>query len=208
MARIVLADDGIEFDGKTPTERPLGGVESSIVALTAELARRGHDVHVLNKCKAALDHDGVHWRPIDDTPWPDFGPQGVDLYIANRGDKLLNRMPDARRTVFWIHNPASYLLKWRYLSKLFRLRPAIIFIGEYHATTYPAWAPGGERVIIPYGLPDELCGATPLAEAPPPRAVFTSNPLRSLHWLLDIWATDISPQVNGAELHINGGQHV
>ncbi|PPR65845.1 MAG: hypothetical protein CFH02_01845, partial [Alphaproteobacteria bacterium MarineAlpha3_Bin1] len=30
MARIVLADDGIEFDGRTPDERPLGGVESSV----------------------------------------------------------------------------------------------------------------------------------------------------------------------------------
>jgi len=201
MARIVLADDGIEFDGKTPTERPLGGVESSVVALTAELARRGHDVHVLNKCKAALDHDGVHWRPINDAAWPD----DVDLYIANRGDKLLNRMPDARRTVFWIHNPASYLLKWRYLSKLFRLRPAIIFIGDYHATTYPAWAPGGERVVIPYGLPDEFCGAERLSKAPPPRAIFTSNPLRSLHWLLDIWGGEIQPHVVGAELHVFAG---
>jgi len=201
MARIVLADDGIEFDGKTPTERPLGGVESSVVALTAELARRGHDVHVLNKCKAALDHDGVHWRPINDAAWPD----DVDLYIANRGDKLLNRMPDARRTVFWIHNPASYLLKWRYLSKLFRLRPAIIFIGDYHATTYPAWAPGGERMVIPYGLPVEFCGVERLSKAPPPRAIFTSNPLRSLHWLLDIWGGEIQPHVAGAELHVFAG---
>ncbi len=201
MARIVIADDGIEFDGKTPGQRPLGGVESSVVALCEELARRGHDVHVLNKCKAALDHQGVHWRPIDDGPWPD----AVDLYIANRGDKLLNRMPGARRTVFWIHNPARYLLKWRYLSKLLRLRPAIIFIGDYHATTYPAWGPGGDRVVIPYGLPDEFCAATPLDEAPPPRAVFTSNPLRSLDWLLDVWAAHIQPQVSGAELHVFAG---
>jgi len=201
MARIVLADDGIEFDGKTPTERPLGGVESSVVALTAELAQRGHDVYVLNKCKEALDHDGVHWRSIDDGPWPD----DVDLYIANRGDKLLSRMPGAQRTVFWIHNPASYLLKWRYLSKLFLRRPAIIFIGDYHATTYPAWAPGGERVVIPYGLPDEFCGATPLSKAPPKRAIFTSNPLRSLDWLLDIWGGEIQPYVPGAELHVFAG---
>ncbi len=28
MARIVLADDGIEFDGTSPEKRPLGGAES------------------------------------------------------------------------------------------------------------------------------------------------------------------------------------
>ena len=78
MARIVLADDGIDFDGHTPEERPLGGVESSVVALMQELAARGHEVHVLNNCKASLDHLGVKWRPIDGGPWP----EAVDLYIA------------------------------------------------------------------------------------------------------------------------------
>ena len=33
MARILIADDGIEFDGNTARERPLGGVESSIINL-------------------------------------------------------------------------------------------------------------------------------------------------------------------------------
>ena len=201
MARIVLADDGIEFDGRTPDERPLGGVESSVVALMRELAGRGHEVHVLNNCKAPLDHLGVSWRPIDAGPWPDT----VDLYIANRGDKLLGRMPEARRTVFWTHNPAGYLLKWRYLSKLWRIRPAIIFIGEYHATTYPRWAPSGERVVIPYGLPDDFCRAEALDTPPGPKAVFTSNPLRSLDWLLDVWGRDIEPRVAGAELHVFSG---
>ncbi|MBC8338086.1 MAG: glycosyltransferase family 4 protein [Rhodospirillales bacterium] len=201
MARIVLADDGIEFDGKTPDERPLGGVESSVVALMQELAALGHDVHVLNKSKAPLDHRGVKWRPIDGGDWPD----AVDLYIANRGDKLLDRMPGAKRTVFWTHNPAQYLLKWRYLIKLWRIKPAIIFIGDYHATTYPGWAPGGDRVVIPYGLPDAFCQAEPLNTPPPPRAVFTSNPLRSLDWLLDVWVEEIEPRVPGAELHVFAG---
>jgi len=201
MARIVLADDGIEFDGRSPELGPLGGVESSVVALTAELASRGHEIHVRNKCLRAMNYRGVDWRPIGNDNWPD----GVDLYIANRGDKLLELMPCARRTVFWVHNPASYLMKWRYLAKLWRIRPAIVFIGEYHATTYPGWAPSGERVVIPYGLPDMFCEAEPATEPPPPKAVFTSNPLRSLGWLLDLWAEWIAPKVAGAELHLFTG---
>ena len=201
MARIVLADDGIEFDGRSLERGPLGGVESSIINLTAELARRGHDAHVMNNCPAALDHDGVRWRPIADGDWPG----DVDLYIANRGDKLIPKMPDARRTVFWIHNPAGYLMKWRYLSKLWTHKPAIIFIGSVHATTYPAWAPGGERIVIPYGLSDDFCAAEPLPTPPPPRAVFTSNPLRSLDWLLDLWDRHIQPEVPDAELHLFTG---
>ncbi len=200
MARIVIADDGIEFEGRTLDERPLGGVESSLILLAEELARRGHDVRVCNKCPAPLEHKGVWWTPIGDGL-----PETADLYIANRGDKLLGLMPKARKTVFWIHNPAGYLLKWRYLSKLRRVRPVIVFIGDYHATTCPQWVPDGGRKIIPYGIPDAFRLAKVAADPPGPRAVFTSNPLRSLDWLLERWAEDIRPRVDGAELHIFSG---
>ncbi len=201
MAHILLADDGIEFDGQSLERGPLGGVESSIINLVAELARRGHDVQVRNNCRAALDHEGVTWRPITSNDWP----ANVDLYIANRGDKLIDLMPSAKRTVFWIHNPARYLMKWRYLSKLWRYKPAIIFIGHVHATTYPAWAPGGERIVIPYGMSDDFCAAEPATQPPPARAVFTSNPLRSLDWLLGLWAQEIHSRVPDAEFHLFTG---
>ena len=200
MARIVLADDGIRFDGASLESEPLGGAESSVVLLTRALARRGHEVLVRNMCARALRHEGVDWAPIAGGL-----PEDADLYIANRGDKLLPLIPRARRTVFWVHNPARYLLKWRYLSKLWRLKPAIVFIGDYHASTYPGWAPGGERVIIPYGIADGFLDAAPADDPPPPRAVFTSNPLRGLDWLLDVWTRDIRPRVPGAELHLFSG---
>ncbi len=209
MSRIVLADDGIEFDGSTPEQKPLGGVESSVVFLMEELARRGHQVRVVNNCPQAMSRRGVDYSPIH-TGRPYGGiPDHADLYIANRGDALIPLMPGAGRTVFWIHNPAGYLLKWRYLSKLWRVKPHIVFIGEYHATTYPRWAPDGGRTVIPYGIPDMFRQAQPpdgLADGPPgPRAVFTSNPLRSLDWLLDLWAARIRPWVPDAELHIFSG---
>ena len=102
--RIVLADDGIEFDGESPSKGPLGGVESAIVNLTRALAERGHEVYVRNMCAAGRVIDGVDWAPLADGL-----PANADLYIANRGDKLLGLMPRAKRTVFWIHNPARYL---------------------------------------------------------------------------------------------------
>ena len=50
-----------------------------------------------------------------------------------------------------------------------------------------------------------FCEAEPATEPPPPKAVFTSNPLRSLGWLLDLWAEWIAPKVAGAELHLFTG---
>ncbi len=206
MARIVLADDGIEFDAETAREKPLGGAESSVVFLVEELARRGHQVRVRNRCPRPGIVRGVEWAPIDlsDEPYGNI-PAEADLYIANRGDKLIPLMPRARRVAFWTHNPARYLLKARYLWKLWRVRPTIVFIGDYHATTCPPWVPDGGRKTIPYGIPELFRNAQPLARPPLPRAVFTSNPLRSLDWLLDIWATRIQPQVPNAELHVFAG---
>jgi len=200
MARIVMADDGIVFDGRTLEERPLGGAETSFIEMANALAARGHDVLVCNKCEAELNHRGVTWRPIAKGV-----PDDADLYIPNRGDKLLKLCRRARRVIFWIHNPAGYLLKWRYQWKLAWRRPTIVFSGASHASTYPGWAFAGGREIVLYGLTDLFCHATERAAAPPPKAVFTSNPMRSLDWLLDVWESRIRPAVPHAELHVFAG---
>jgi glycosyltransferase involved in cell wall biosynthesis len=208
MARIILADDGIRFDGRLAETAPLGGAETAVVGLAEALARRGHEVAVYNKCDGPLDWNGVAWRPIGDGAGL---PASADLYVANRGDRLLPLVPRARARAFWIHNPAGYLLKWRYLWKLARWRPAIVFSGAFHASTYPRWAPDGGRAIVPLGVAEtfralpEPCGAEIEIAQPPPRAVFTSNPLRSLDWLLDLWVEAIRPRVPGAELHVFSG---
>jgi glycosyltransferase involved in cell wall biosynthesis len=200
MAGIVMADDGIAFDGALAEGAPMGGAEAAFVGLAEALARRGHRVTIYNNCTAPLDHNGVAWRRLADGM-----PESADLYIANRGDRLLRHVERARRTIFWIHNPAGYLLKWRYLAKLARRRPLIVFSGPSHAATYPRWAPSGGRVVIPYGIAEIFRTAMPAAAPPPPRALFTSNPLRGLDWLLDVWERRIRPAVPRAELHVFSG---
>ena len=199
MASIIIADDGIMFDGLSTELGPLGGAESSVIALSEALAARGHKVTVYNMCKVSLLHNGVQWKPLSENL-----PETADLYIANRGDKLLNYVPNAKKVIFWIHNPAKYLLKWRYISKLWKRRPTIVFIGDTHASTLPIWVPNGGLKVIPYGLADVFYEGK-LINPPPPRAIFTSNPLRGLDWLLDRWVFEIYPHVKSAELHIYSG---
>ena len=201
MSRIVMTDDGIPFDGRTPETRPLGGAESAFVSLAAAFARRGHAITAFTKCAAPLDHLGVEWRPIVKGGIPDE----ADLYIANRGDKLLPLVPRAHTAVFWIHNPARYLMKWRYLWKLWRRKPMIVFSSYYHASTYPRWAPDGGRAIIPYAIHDSFRTVLGPIVPPGPRAVFTSSPLRGLDWLIGMWVTKIFPAVPKAELHVFSG---
>lgn len=200
MATIVLADAGIKFDGFTLAQRPLGGAETAFISLAESLADRGHDVTIINRCDRIHQNNGVKWRPLSNG-----FPESADLYIANRGYELLRRIPKASRTVFWIHNPAKYLLKWRYMWRLWKVKPAIVFSGAHHLATYPRWAPSGERVVIPYGIERRFMVEEGMNEVPQKRAIFTSNPLRSLDWLVDLWAEKIHPLSPDAELHIFAG---
>ncbi len=59
--------------------------------------------------------------------------------------------------------------------------------------------------MIPYGLSEDFCTGSRITTAPGPRAIFTSNPLRSLDWLLNLWAEQIQPRVPNAELHLFTG---
>ena len=202
MASIVMADDGIAFDGRSAAAGPLGGAETAFVALAEAFAGRGHRVAACNRCDAPLRHNGVDWAPLADGV-----PDDCDLYIGNRGHRVVGLSPRAKRRLLWLHNPARYLKKPRMLWPLARYRPTIVATGRYHESTVPEWVPRSGLQIIPYGVLDRFRAATERAP-PPPRAVFTSNPLRGLDWLLDLWTAHIAPQVPGAELHIYAGPAV
>jgi glycosyltransferase involved in cell wall biosynthesis len=201
MALVVMADDGIAFDGTTAEAGPLGGAETAFVALAEALAARGHQVEARSRCAAALRHQGVSWAPIQSGV-----PQRCDLYIGNRGYSVMG-LAQPRRRLFWLHNPASYLKKPRNAWRLAWHRPTLITTGPYHASTIPGWLIDGGRQVIPYGVLDRFRARSP-REPPPPRAIFTSNPLRGLDWLLDLWVTRIRPAVPEAELHVYAGPAV
>ncbi len=194
-ATVVMADDGVAFDGKSLERGPLGGAETAFIGLAEGLAARGHRVMALTRSKNSAHLRGVDWAPLSELP------EEADLYIANRGHRLIAKVPKAKRVAFWIHNPAQYLLKLRYLWPLFRRKPVIVTLGPFHASTLPAWVPDGGRRIIPYGLVEPFRTQRP--RTPPlPKAIFTSNPLRRLDWLLSVWAEEIRPRVPDATLEL------
>lgn len=202
MASVVMADDGIAFDGASAEAGPLGGAETAFVALAEALAARGHEVRAFSRGTASLRHRGVNWAHIATGV-----PRSCDLYIGNRGHRLIGLVPRPRRRLLWLHNPARYLCKPRLSMRIAWYRPLLVATGAYHASTIPGWLPDGGRTVIPYGVLDRFRHAEP-REPPPPRVVFTSNPLRGLDWLLDLWVGRIKPAVPTAELHIYAGNAV
>lgn len=193
-----MTDWGLAFDGRTLDERALGGAESAFVWLAEALAARGHAVRAFSRDARPVMHKGVQWAPFEQAP------ERCDLLIANRGTQALDCCPGARRVVFWLHNPGEYLVKWRYLRRLWRRRPILVFTSAYHATTLPSWVPAGGRQVIPLAVASAFAGAVE-RPPPPPVAVFTSHPSRSLDKLLRLWADAIHPACPAARLWVFSG---
>ena len=123
MSKILFIDNGIEFDSVLFRQRALGGAEVAFVSLVEELAKLNLEVVVYNNCKNQGLIKNVRWKKLDDKVLN----EKFDVLVVNRGDKFLNFRKDCKKRFFWIHNPAKYLLKFRYLSKLFFNKFKIIF---------------------------------------------------------------------------------
>ena len=115
MTKLLFVDNGIEFDSILLKKRPFGGAEVAFVSLVEALAKLNYEVFVYNNCLNEGKINGVKWRKLDSRIFE----EKFDVLIVNRGDKFLNFKKECKRRIFWIHNPAKYLLKYRYLSKLF-----------------------------------------------------------------------------------------
>tara|TARA_B100000989_G_C19512840_1_gene460026 strand:- start:924 stop:1961 length:1038 start_codon:yes stop_codon:yes gene_type:complete len=200
MKKILIIDDGIEFDSITVREKPSGGAENAFVSMV-EAISKFYKIKVFNNCKNVGYHEGVVWEKLSSK----IENEKFDVLIINRGDKYLNFRSACKNRIFWIHNPAKYLLKYRYLSKLFFNPTKIIFSSEYHLKTYPKWAPSKKRYIIPYGIDNLFLNSVKINKPKKPIAIFTSNPLRGLDWLLDRWENEIISKVPEAELHLYSG---
>ncbi|MBS7813498.1 glycosyltransferase [Roseococcus pinisoli] len=178
--RIVLANEGPRIEAEAIGTRPLGGVETAVALLARALAARGHELH--------LHFEG------EATALPDR----ADLVIAVRVPRLFRQLTRGRR-VLWLHNPARYLRKPRHAWPLLLARPTLVTLGDYHASTVPGWLPG-PRAQIPLAVAPPFDAAAPERAPPPPVAIFTSNPLRGLDRLAELW-----PRLGAGELHAYSG---
>ena len=199
MTKLLFVDDGIEFDSILLKKKAFGGAEFAFVSLVEELAKLNYEVVVYNNCLNEVKINGVQWKKLNSRIFD----EKFDVLIVNRGDKFLNFKKECKKRIFWIHNPAKYLLKYRYLSKLFFNKFKIVFSSNYHYSTYPKWAPALEKIIIPYGVKKEFF--LKKNKAPKPISIFTSNPMRGLDWLLTQWEKKIFPKVNKARLNLFTG---
>jgi glycosyltransferase involved in cell wall biosynthesis len=202
MRILMLYANGL-FDSDLE-EKSIAGTQTVFISLSRALQMEGCDVFVHTETSNILNQVGRTWAHLDQVN----EDLVYDLMVVNVSPYLFGRFRhiQARRKVLWIHNEAKYLFYWKRLKYLILYRPMVVFSGEYHRSTMPFFIPTGGRKVIPFGLNAEPHGYDNQKDRKPlSRVYFTSNPLRSLRWLLDLWVAKIHPIVPQAELHIFSG---
>jgi hypothetical protein len=194
---IILVDDSIPFDGDTPASQPLGGAEKAFAHLPAALQRRGHQVRVINRCALPITTGGVQWQP-----WESERPNACDVLIAYRNPALLDFPVVASKRILWMSGPGGQLNKGANPEILARHASSpIVFYGLTHRRGCPTPVEAHAKVIEP-GVGRDYREAEAMAPATPSRAIVTCHPKAGLSWLLDLWARDIRPRAEGAELYV------
>ncbi len=203
MSNIIYLADGVNFSSRMLGKQAMGGAESACIHFLKALADAGNNVTAYTTNGEQYDESTLMWRPLTA-----FKQEVADIVFAHRTPHLLSAYPvPAKRKILYLHNPAHYLSKWRHRKHIYKHKPDVIFSGEYHASTWPKFLPKTDKLIVPYAV-DNAFTCNPKTQAPKPRAIFTSNPLRSLDWLLDTWAQYIAPKCPNAELHLYCGPEV
>jgi glycosyltransferase involved in cell wall biosynthesis len=196
---VVLIDDSFAFDGLTPRNDPMGGPQKGLVHLAEALARRGHEVTVLNRCEAPRDIRGVAWRPLDSVL-----PARADLLVALRAPRLLEALPEPGRRALWVTTPGAALARGEAAESLKRHpEAALVFMSQAHRGTW--FDEDARALVIDPGVAPPYLACEGPAGWWPPRAVVTTHPKMEMDWLIALWTRRIEPLVKGAELHLFSG---
>ncbi|WP_299444532.1 glycosyltransferase [uncultured Rhodospira sp.] len=204
--RILFADDGVPYDGKTPAEAPLGGGERAVVNLARALALRGHVVTVATAIIDPVRADGVAWVPLPMDEGERSLPADTDVLVAVRRPSLLSLPVRPGRRVVWVQGRPDYLVRPTVRARLATQRPDLLYLSVSQQSAGPALSGRGggmsARVIAP-GAARPFLETEGAAPADPPVAVTTAHPLHGgLDWLLDRWEHGIAPAVPKARLHV------
>ncbi|MDI1323147.1 MAG: glycosyltransferase [Algoriphagus sp.] len=197
MHKIVLFDEG-DFSFYEETQKPLGGTQTAFIGLVKGFEKLGFLVEVRNNCEVEYLSNLISWKKLD------YSEKIIgSIYIVNRNPKLLELVPKSAKKFLWLHNRGNYLIKLKNIKYLLMYYPILVFSGKFHKSTFYLW-PFFKTKIIPYGLTEKFFQNKEKLKTPGPKAIFTSNPLRSLRWLVDRWI-EVRKVVPNAELHIFSG---
>lgn len=171
---------------------------SGFIQLVRAFEQLGCRVIVRTSGDEAFINERVEWKKLGTA----IEEKNIDLFIVNRFPKLFSYFPKGKNKVLWMRNEGRYLFRWEHAKLMLKYWPKLSFTSYYHKNTYPFFMPGSKRLVIPHGLDTDLLSSIETSGKRALKVAFTSNPLRSLDWLVDLWEKRIHPAVPEAELHV------
>ena len=197
MLKVLLIDQD-NFSYNDLEQKPLAGTMSGFIQLVRAFEKLNCKVIVRTSSDEEYTNELVEWKKLGTK----IKEKDVDLFIVNRFPKLFSYFPKGKNKVLWMRNEGGYLYRWKHAKLMLRYWPKLAFTSYYHKGTYASFMPGGKRLVIPHGLDSDLISSINTDTDRQLKVAFTSNPLRSLDWLVDLWIKEIHPKVPEAELHV------
>lgn len=194
--RICFLEDSIEFDGYSPTSRPLDGPQKALAYLSGSLAQRGHQVTVLNRAAHPITCDGVSWPG-----WAGERPIETDLLVAVGDATLFDLVTTAKRRLLWVPGDPAAISQGARSAVLARLRPDVVFHTHAQRERWTNLEGLATQIIAPGIAPSYLEDLTAVPSIPP-RAVAVCHPLRGLERLIRLWTERVRVTLPTAELHV------
>ena len=194
--RICFLEDSIEFDGYSPTSRPLDGPQKALAYLSNALALRGNQVTVLNRAQMSMTCDGVAWPG-----WAGERPVETDLLVAVGDATLFDLVSAAKRRVLWVPGDPAEIGQGARTAVIGRLHPDIVFHTYAQRDRWTDIEGTTAQVIPPAIAPSYLEDLTAVPSIPP-RAIAVCHPLRGLEKLVRVWTDRVRVLCPTAELHV------
>jgi glycosyltransferase involved in cell wall biosynthesis len=191
----------VAFGLDTPPEIGLGGIESTNIALSRALARRGWAVTLATRRSGTVERDGVRNIPLGEAAGCE-----ADAVVTSNDPRPLRAHP-GRRGIVWVHNPLNVEKSVRkgYLLPFLSLRPEAVFVGTLAARIMSPLYPFRRRHVVPHGV-------SPVFLTPEPTRgrsrdfVYASQPQRGLDRMLRLWRGAAPLIASGAKLHVFGSE--
>lgn len=205
---VVFLNHGLEFDGNTLTEKPLGGTETALINMARELGNLGWEVKVFNNCSRPGNYNGIEY--INFSKFDDFiKGNDIDIFISVRYlDPFLKFIP-ARLKILWSEDaPDQPFLKMLAEKEIIDRIDSIFTVSNWQA----------EGFISDFNIPEDKIFITTNGINPdyfassahnrhPHRIIYSSTPFRGLDHLLKLFPK-IKESIPDAELLVFSGMSV
>lgn len=142
MKILFVSLSNLEFNVRTPFEKPLGGTESAICYLSEALSARGHEVTIMaNTEKMTLD--GIKHVPVSDKPEDlnAINPDYVVVASAPQAFPALTKLMPNAKCIMWNHvRPDQPVMQHMFLQEIQDALPPqnIVYVSNMQRQHYSA----------------------------------------------------------------------